>query len=484
MACAQSIKIIDFSEHFIISIIDFIGGTTVIHTFESCGKKMALDVGSGAVHALDDLSYDALRLYSEGTALDEVGAALEGQYPAAEIAEVVEEIRSLIELGQLDTDDQYGELEVSKNTGVVKAMCLLAAQDCNLRCRYCFASTGEYHMGARSLLSFETGKAALDWLIAKSGKRRNLEVDFFGGEPLMNWDVVRRLVEYGRSVEKEHDKLFKFTVTTNCVGLTEEIMAFINKEMDNVVLSIDGRPEVHDRMRPTANGKGSFELIMPKAKRLAETRGQQRYYVRGTFSAHNLDFGEDVLYLADQGFEQVSVEPVVADASLDYAITDDMVPAINEEYERLARIYIRRRRDGKWFNFFHFMVDLSGGPCLRKRLTGCGAGNEYVAVTTQGDIYPCHQFVGREGYRMGSVLDGSFNTAIQDEFAGNHVLAKEKCRDCWAKFYCSGGCAANAQAFNGDIHIPHDMECDMERKRLECAMAIWAIENENEPNEE
>lgn len=450
----------------------------MIHTFESCGKKIGLDVGSGAVHALDKLSYDVLHLYEQGLSLDAIKEKLSGEVDAVELEEVAEEIRELIAMGQLDTDDQYGELEVNKNTGVVKAMCLLAAQDCNLRCRYCFASTGEYHMGERSMLSYETGKASLDWLVAKSGKRHSLEVDFFGGEPLMNWDVVKRLVEYGRTLEAPNNKEFKFTVTTNCVGLTDDIMDFINKEMDNVVLSIDGRPEIHDRMRPTANGKGSFELILPKALKLAKSRKQQRYYVRGTFSAHNLDFGEDVLYLADQGFEQVSVEPVVAPDDVDYAITDAMIPAIKEEYERLAQIYIKRRKDGEWFSFFHFMVDLTGGPCLRKRLTGCGAGNEYVAVTTTGDIYPCHQFVGREGYRMGSVLDGSFDKQIQDEFASNHVLAKEKCRDCWAKFYCSGGCAANAQASSGDIHIPHDMECEMERKRLECAIAIFAAEAE------
>lgn len=293
----------------------------------------------------------------------------------------------------------------------------------------------------------------------------------------MNFPVIKRLVEYGRSIEKEKNKHFKFTTTTNCVAMTDEIMDFLNKEMDNVVISMDGRPEVHDRMRPTVNGKGSYELIAEKAKRFAEKRGQRQYYVRGTFTGYNKDFGNDVLFLADQGFEQISVEPVVTDPSCEYALKEEDLPQIMAEYDRLAQIYLDRRANGKWFNFFHFMIDLAGGPCLRKRLTGCGAGNEYVAVTPDGDIYPCHQFVGREGFRMGSVLDGTFDREIQKKFAANNVLSKEKCRDCWARFFCSGGCAANAHAFHGDISQPYDLECQMERKRLECAMAIYAKEH-------
>ena len=453
----------------------------MIHTFTSCGKYMALDVGSGAVHALDEMAYDALRLYEQGTALEDIRAQLQGKYDAKELDETLGEIAQLIEAGQLDSDDDYASVDVAADPGVVKAMCLLVTQDCNLRCKYCFASAGEYHMHGSRLMSLETGKRALDWLVQKSGKRRSLEVDFFGGEPLMNFDVVRELVAYGRSLEQTHDKQFKFTITTNAVALTDEMIDFFNREMHNVVLSIDGRPEVHDRMRPTPNGKGSYELMAPKALRLAKARGQRDYYVRGTYSAYNLDFANDVLHLADLGFEQISVEPVVADPACGYALTEDMLPALRDEYERLARIYVQRRREpGKWFNFFHFMVDLKGGPCLKKRLTGCGAGNEYVAVTTDGDIYPCHQFVGREGYRMGSVLDGSFDANIQRMFAENHVLNKEKCSKCWARFYCSGGCAANAQAFSGNIRTPYDMECELERKRLECAMAIYAVEHEDE----
>lgn len=436
---------------------------------------MMLDVGSGAVHAIDQTAYDVLSLWNDHTPEDIV-QTLSDRYDREELEEVVAELRQLEALGALNAPDDYRDIELQE-PGVVKAMCLHAAHDCNLRCKYCFAATGDFCMGERKLLPFEVGKAALDWLVEKSGKRVNLEVDFFGGEPLMNFPVIKRLVEYGRSIEKEKNKHFKFTTTTNCVAMTDEIMDFLNKEMDNVVISMDGRPEVHDRMRPTANGKGSYELIAEKAKRFAEKRGQKQYYVRGTFTGYNKDFGNDVLFLADQGFEQISVEPVVTDPGCEYALKEEDLPQIMAEYDRLAQIYLDRRANGKWFNFFHFMIDLAGGPCLRKRLTGCGAGNEYVAVTPDGEIYPCHQFVGRDGFRMGSVLDGSFDREIQKKFAANNVLSKEKCRDCWARFFCSGGCAANAHAFHGDISQPYDLECQMERKRLECAMAIYAKEH-------
>ncbi|MDD3214347.1 MAG: thioether cross-link-forming SCIFF peptide maturase, partial [Eubacteriales bacterium] len=300
-----------------------------------------------------------------------------------------------------------------------------------------------------------------------------------GGEPLMNFPVVKEIVEYGRELEKVHHKKFRFTITTNGVNLNEEMMDFLNREMNNVVISIDGRKEVHDRMRPTPNGKGSYDLTIDKAKEFVHLRRQQQYYIRGTYTSYNLDFANDVLHLADEGFEQLSIEPVVTSPDKPYAIREEDLPRIFDEYERLGKEYLKRRADGRWFNFFHFTVDLTGGPCLRRRLTGCGAGNEYVAVTPEGDIYPCHQFVGREGMKMGSVLDGSFNTDMQKRFGNNHVLKKEKCRDCWARFYCSGGCAANAHAFNGDITKPFDMECQLERKRLECAMAIYAIEQES-----
>ena len=447
----------------------------MIHTFKAVGQPMMLDVGSGAVHALDDLAYDVLTLWND-CSQEEIKAQLKDKYSETELDEVISELKQLEEIGALNAPDNYDDVKQLQDPGVVKSMCLHVAHDCNLRCKYCFAATGDFCMGERKLLSYEVGKKALDWLVEKSGKRVHLEVDFFGGEPLMNFDVMKRLVEYGRSIEAEKNKKFKFTTTTNCVLMTEEIMDFFNKEMGNVVISMDGRPEVHDRMRPTVNGKGSYAIIAEKAKEFAKRRGHQEYYVRGTFTGYNKDFANDVLFLADEGFEQLSVEPVVTDPACEYALHEEDLPQLREEYERLAVAYMDRRANGKWFNFFHFNVDLEGGPCLRKRLTGCGAGNEYIAVTPDGDIYPCHQFVGREGYRMGSVLDGTFNTDLQKKFANNHVLTKEKCRDCWARFYCSGGCAANAEAFHGDISKPYDMECQLERKRLECAMAIYAKE--------
>ena len=448
----------------------------MIHTFVAVNQPMALDVGSGAVHALDELAYEALQLWNTVTK-EEIAKRLSLRFDSDAVAETLNELSELERMGQLNAPDAYDDVEVH-SPGVVKAMCLHAAHDCNLRCQYCFAGAGEYHGRSRMLLPVETGKAALDWLVKKSGNRVNLEVDFFGGEPLMNFKAVREIVAYGRELEKRHNKHFKFTTTTNGLLLNDEIIDFLNQEMDNVVISIDGRPQVHDRMRPTPNGSGSYAHILPNALRLARSRGQQRYYVRGTFTAHNLDFGSDVLHLSEAGFEQLSIEPVVADPGCEYALTKDHLPKIFDEYESLAREYIKRRKDGRWFNFFHFMVDLKGGPCLRKRLTGCGAGNEYVAVTPDGDIYPCHQFVGREGFKMGSVLDGSFDSAIQQKFAANNVLNKEACRTCWARFFCSGGCAANAHLFHGDIGKPYDLECQMERKRLECAMAIYALEQD------
>ncbi len=451
----------------------------MIHLFQALDQAIALDVGSGAVHALDALSRDVLSLLLADEKTD-IPLALEGKYPAEDIKEVLAELHQLKEMGYLDASDNYDG--VSPIGGdIVKAMCLHVAHDCNLRCKYCFADTGEFHMQSRSMLDVETGKKALDWLVAHSGNRKNLEVDFFGGEPLMNFGVLKELVAYGRTLEAPNKKIFKFTTTTNAVAMTDEVMDFLNKEMDNVVISVDGRKEVHDRMRPTPNGKGSYDLIMEKAKEFVRRREGQRYYLRGTFTKYNLDFAKDVLHLAKEGFEQLSIEPVVTSPCNDYAILEEDLPRVYEEYESLGRTYVEmRKHDDQWFNFFHFTVDLAGGPCLKKRLTGCGAGNEYVAVTPEGDIYPCHQFVGRDGMKMGSVLDGSFDLTLRDRFASNHVLSKEKCSECWARFYCSGGCAANAHAFNGDISKPYEMECKLEQKRLECALAIYAIEAQNQ----
>ena len=456
----------------------------MIHQYQLGGYNIVLDICSGSVHAVDELAYDVIALF-ETEPRDAIIKKLWEKYQGTdgvtpdEIGECYDQIVQLKAAGKLFTEDSFapmaGELK-ARTSGVIKALCLHIAHTCNLNCSYCFASQGKYH-GDRALMSFEVGKRALDFLVEHSGSRHNLEVDFFGGEPLMNFEVMKQLVEYGRSIEKEKNKKFKFTTTTNCVLMNDEIIDFLNREMGNVVISMDGRPEVHDRMRPTVNGKGSYAIIAEKAKKFAAARGDKEYYVRGTYTGYNKDFGNDVLFLADEGFEQLSVEPVVTDPACEYALKEEDLPQLKAEYDRLAQIYLDRRANGKWFNFFHFNVDLAGGPCLRKRLTGCGAGNEYVAVTPDGDIYPCHQFVGREGYRMGSVLDGTFDRDIQRRFADNHVLHKEKCRECWARFYCSGGCAANAEAFHGDISQPYDMECQLERKRLECAMAIYAIEH-------
>lgn len=447
----------------------------MLHLFKACGVYMALDVLSGAVHLLDEMAYDVLKLKEEKQTDAQIIEALKGKYPEAELREVLGEIGELVAQGALMAEHDYTGLQ-NQSGGVVKAMCLHAAHDCNLRCKYCFASTGDFH-GPRGLLPVETGKRALDWLVRHSGNRKQLEVDFFGGEPLMNFETIKEIVAYGRSLEKETGKHFQFTTTTNAVNLTEEVGEFLNKEMYNVVLSIDGRKEIHDFMRPAANGKGSYDVVLPKMQAFRKSRGDKSYYVRGTFTNRNLDFSNDVISLADNGFDQISIEPVVLEKDSPFALSEEMLPRILAEYDKLAEIYLDRRKNGRWFNFFHFNIDLEGGPCIRKRLTGCGAGNEYVAVTPEGDIYPCHQFVGREGFKMGSVLTDEFNTDLQAKFAANHVLSKEKCSECWARFYCSGGCAANAHAFHGDISKPYELECEMERKRLECAMAIYAIEH-------
>lgn len=447
----------------------------MLHLFKACGVYMALDVLSGAVHLLDEMAYDVLKLKEEKQTDAQIIEALKGKYPEAELREVLGEIGELVAQGALMAEHDYTGLQ-NQSGGVVKAMCLHAAHDCNLRCKYCFASTGDFH-GPRGLLPVETGKRALDWLVRHSGNRKQLEVDFFGGEPLMNFEAIKEIVAYGRSLEKETGKHFQFTTTTNAVNLTEEVGEFLNKEMYNVVLSIDGRKEIHDFMRPAANGKGSYDVVLPKMQAFRKSRGDKSYYVRGTFTNRNLDFSNDVISLADNGFDQISIEPVVLEKDSPFALSEEMLPRILAEYDKLAEIYLDRRKNGRWFNFFHFNIDLEGGPCIRKRLTGCGAGNEYVAVTPEGDIYPCHQFVGREGFKMGSVLTDEFNTDLQAKFAANHVLSKEKCSECWARFYCSGGCAANAHAFHGDISKPYELECEMERKRLECAMAIYAIEH-------
>ena len=459
----------------------------MIHQYKNNGYYIILDVNSGSVHSADALLYDAVEILS-GIVPDmetpapltkeqeqAVRTALAGRYEAAEIGEVLEEIQALIDAEELFTADVYKNyvMDFKKRQTVVKALCLHIAHDCNLACKYCFAEEGEYH-GRRALMSFEVGKKALDFLIANSGNRVNLEVDFFGGEPLMNWDVVKQLVEYGRSREKECNKKFRFTITTNGVLLNDEIMDFCNREMSNVVLSLDGRKEVNDRMRPFRNGSGSYDLIVPKFQKFAESRGTKDYFVRGTFTRNNLDFSKDVLHFADLGFKKLSIEPVVADPKEPYSIREEDLPQIMEEYDRLAKEFIKREKEGRGFQFFHFMIDLNQGPCVAKRLSGCGSGTEYLAVTPWGDFYPCHQFVGMEDFLLGNVDEGITNTKVRDEFKLCNVYAREKCRDCFARFYCSGGCAANAYNFSGDITGAYEIGCAMQKKRIECAIMIRA----------
>ncbi len=446
----------------------------MVHQYKNNGYNILLDVNSGAVHVVDDIVYDMIPMY-ENMNLDEINTKLGDKYKADDIKEAYDEITELKDAGSLFTEDIYENyIDSFKNRQpVVKALCLHIAHDCNLACQYCFAEEGEYH-GRRALMSFEVGKKALDFLVANSGSRRNLEVDFFGGEPLMNWEVVKQLVEYGRSIEEANNKKFRFTLTTNGVLLNDEILDFVNKEMGNIVLSTDGRKEVHDRMRPFRNGKGSYDLIMPKFKKVAESRNQTNYYVRGTFTHYNLDFSNDVLSLADQGFKQISVEPVVASPEDGYALRSEDLPQIFEEYDKLAVEMIKREKAGRGFNFFHFMIDLTGGPCVYKRLSGCGSGTEYLAVTPWGDLYPCHQFVGNEDFLLGNVDDGIVKKNICEEFKQCNVYSKPKCKDCFAKLFCSGGCAANSYNFHGNINDSYEVGCEMERKRVECAIMIKA----------
>jgi len=448
----------------------------LIHKFKNNGYNIVLDVNSGAVHVVDDLVYDIISLYEDDD-LTGITDKLQGRYDKADIAEAYGEVKELADNEMLFTRDIYQDAikDFKSRPVVVKALCLHIAHDCNLACRYCFAEEGEYH-GRRALMSFETGRKALDFLIENSGSRVNLEVDFFGGEPLMNWDVVKQLVEYGRSREKEANKKFRFTLTTNGVLLNDEILDFANKEMSNIVLSIDGRKEVHDKMRPFRNGKGSYDLIVPKFLKVAESRNQTNYYVRGTYTHFNTDFSKDVLHLADLGFKQISVEPVVAPSTEDYAIKESDVPVLKDEYDKLAKEMLERKKAGKGFNFFHFMIDLEGGPCVYKRLSGCGSGTEYLAVTPWGDLYPCHQFVGNEDFLLGNVDTGVTNIPVRDEFKLCNVYAKASCRDCFARYYCSGGCGANAYNFTGSINGAYEIGCELQKKRVECALMLKAAQ--------
>lgn len=446
----------------------------MVHQYKSNGFNIVLDVNSGLVHVVDDIAFDVIELF-ENESTETIVLKLKSKYNQTDIKETINEIEELKEAGQLFTEDVYENYieEVKSRKTVVKALCIHIAHDCNLACKYCFAEEGEYH-GKRELMSYEVGKKAIDFLLENSGNRKNLEVDFFGGEPLMNWQVVKDLVAYGRSKEIEYNKNFRFTLTTNGVLLDEEIMEFANKEMSNVVLSLDGRKEINDINRPFRNGKGSYDLIVPKYQEFIKLRGDKDYFVRGTFTTENLDFAADVIHFADLGFEKMSIEPVVGTEDEPYAIKMENLPKIMEEYDELSREFIRRKKQGNAFNFFHFMIDLEQGPCVAKRLSGCGSGTEYLAVTPNGDFYPCHQFAGIEEYLMGNVEEGITRQDIAEEFRGCSVYSKDECKKCFAKFYCSGGCAANSYKFKGDINDTYDIGCEMHRKRVECSIMIKA----------
>lgn len=452
----------------------------MIHRFENNGFFIVLDVHSGAVHAVDELAYALLGHFDgplpESCPLHVLDAMSE-KYAADDIQETYGELLELQENGLLFSEDDYAQFADRMVSSPLKAMCLHVSHDCNLRCKYCFAGQGIYG-GKPQVMSFDVAKSAIDFLIEKSVGRRHLELDFFGGEPLMNFDVVRQTVAYAREREKESGKEFRFTMTTNGVLLNEEIMDFLNTEMHNVVLSLDGRPEVNDAMRPNAGGKGSYAGIVPKYQQFVAKRGDKDYYVRGTFTRNNLDFSQDVLHMVDLGFDQVSVEPVISDPSLPYSLREEDLPAIFEEYDRLARIVLQRKLEGKGFNFFHFMLDLDQGPCAIKRLRGCGCGNEYCAVDPEGKVFPCHQFVGQPEWQMGNVLTGEYDLEQKARFARSNVYNKEKCRGCWAKFYCSGGCNANNQQYEGHILKAHTLSCELEKKRLECAIMIQTALNQ------
>ena len=450
----------------------------MVHQYQLNGYNIVLDTCSGAIHVVDEVAYDIIALYPDHTA-DEIVTAMMGKYGAREdvtekdLRDCIDDVEALKQAGKLYTPDTFADMAGTfkeRSGDVVKALCLHVAHTCNLNCSYCFASQGKYH-GDRALMSFEVGKQALDFLMDHSGSRTNLEVDFFGGEPLMAMDTVKKTGEYARSLEKEHDKVFRFTITTNGMLLSDENIDYINREMSNVVLSLDGRKDVNDHMRPTAGGKGSYDVIVPKFQKLVAGRGTKDYYARGTFTRENLDFAQDVMHLASLGFRHVSVEPASGPLDDPFAIKEEDLDQVDAEYEKLARELMGR----KDVNFFHFNVDLAQGPCVIKRLRGCGAGCEYVAITPDGDIYPCHQFVGKEEYRMGNVFDGSFDMDISGQFAKQNIYTRPACRECWARFYCSGGCSASNLLVNGDISLSNEVACKMERKRLECAIALKAI---------
>lgn len=450
----------------------------MIHKFQAKEINIVLDVNSGGVHLVDDVTYDLLDLVEPPFVKEcpsDVLEKLSSRYTENEILEAYADIMELHGQKMLYSEDVYGDFANTAVESPIKALCLHIAHDCNLRCKYCFASTGDFGTG-RKLMPYEVGRMAIDFLLEHSMDRENLEVDFFGGEPLMNFDVVKQIVAYARSKEEEYHKHFRFTITTNGMLLTDDKIDFINREMYNAVLSIDGRKEVNDRLRTKVDGSGSYDNIIGKYKKLVQNRGDQEYYVRGTYTRYNLDFSEDVLHLYEAGFDQISVEPVMESPDVEYAIREEDLEQIYAEYDKLVDRIQEIRKSGGTINFFHFMIDLDQGPCVIKRLRGCGSGNEYVAITPDGDIYPCHQFVGHEEYCMGNLEQGTFREDIKQEFAGCHVYSKPACQECWAKFYCSGGCNANNYIFNGNIHQSYELSCQIMRKRLESAILVKICE--------
>ena len=468
----------------------------MVHQYQLNNYNIVLDTCSGAIHSVDDVAYDIISMYGQAGGRQKMplsgedrrsisGRILEkyGHRPDVterDINKCIDDIEALIESGQLFSPDAFAEIagDFKERSGdVVKALCLHVAHTCNLNCSYCFASQGKYH-GERALMSFETGKRALDFLMENSGGRTNLEVDFFGGEPLMNWQVVKDLVAYARSVEKERGKNFRFTLTTNGMLIDDDVIDFANREMSNVVLSLDGRKEIHDRLRVDYAGNGSYDRVVPEFQKLVKARGGKNYYMRGTFTHANPDFAKDVFHMADLGFTELSMEPVVAAPGDPAALTEEDIEIVKEQYEILAREMLRRQREGHPITFYHYMLDLTGGPCIYKRISGCGSGTEYMAVTPWGDLYPCHQFVGDEGYRLGNVWDGVTNTALREEFRSCNAYARSECKDCWAKFYCSGGCAANAYHSAGSIRGVYKAGCELFKKRIECAIMIKVAEEE------
>ncbi|MCM1534177.1 MAG: thioether cross-link-forming SCIFF peptide maturase [Corallococcus sp.] len=455
----------------------------MIHQYKLNGYNVVLDTFSGSIHSVDDVAYDVIEMF-ERLPKQEIETSLSAKYglPTSEITDCINDVTTLKNQGKLFTEDTFSPIATAfkeRSGNVIKALCLHVSHTCNLNCSYCFASQGKYH-GERAVMSFKVGKQALDFLVANSGTRKNLEVDFFGGEPLMNWQVVKDLVAYARGIEKQHDKNFRFTLTTNGVLIDDDVIDFCNKEMSNVVLSLDGRKEIHDRLRVDYAGNGSWEKIVPKFQKLVKARGGKNYYMRGTFTHANPDFLKDITAMLELGFTELSMEPVVCGETDEARLTKEDIKTVCEQYEQLAKLMIQRKKEGRPFTFYHYMIDLIGGPCVYKRVSGCGSGTEYMAVTPWGDLYPCHQFVGEEKFKLGDIYNGVTNDGLREEFRKCNVYAKKECENCWAKLYCSGACAANAYHASGDINGVYPDGCELFKKRIECAICVKIAESEQQ----